>query len=207
MNKKSILLGILLLLLSSFTLYSEDTAENISVDYHVKGDQVFSIDLGLFLPLFYMDFTTDNSDYNFTSDTQLSIGGSGFISYGSYLNNNILVGAEFGGIFCYSPNENLFSMVPITVKGTYEWYLNHQFSIPLSMAAGISFTSYLENFHMDPLIMPGIGFNWYYNSNLAIGIKANYWIVPQFYQNSDYNLVGNFTDVRLSVQYNLSNGR
>jgi len=188
-------------------LYSEESPENLSVDYHVKGDQVFAIDLGLFLPLFYMDFSTEDSQYDFTSDTQLTLGGGGFISYGSYLNNNIMLGAEFGGIFCYSPNENLFSMVPLMVKGTYEWYLNNLFSIPFSLGAGISFTSYLEYFHVDPLLMPGIGFNWYYNSNLAIGIKANYWIVPQLYSNSDYNLVGNFADIRLSVQYNLSNGR
>lgn len=207
MNKKSILLGSLLLLLSSFTLQAEEVKDNISVDYHVKGDQIFSIDLGLFIPLFYMDFSTENSNHDFLSDTQLGLGGSGFISFSSYLNNNVTLGAEFGGVFAYSPNGNLFSMIPLTVKGGYELYLNHRFSIPFTLGAGISFNSYLENFRVDPIIMPGIGLNWYYNSNLAIGLKANYWIVPEIYKEADYNLIGNFSEVRLSVQYNISNGR
>jgi len=202
LHKKRVLLGLLILstVLTSLSA-QEDAPEIIAVDYHIKGDQVFSIEAGLFLPLFFADFTPGDSDKGALSSTNLSLGGSGFLSYCGYLNNHWRIGGEFGGIFAYSPNENLFSMVPIMVKSSYEIYLNQQFSLPLYLSAGISLTSYLDNFRVDPILIPGIGFFWNYGAEWSFGVKYNYWLVAEIFEEEKYTILGNFSDVKLAVEY------
>lgn len=202
MNKKAILLmSWLIVFLPAFLTAQEEEPAIIPVDYHIKGDQIFTIEAGLFIPMFFADFSPEDNDGDVLSSTNLSLGGAGFLSYCGYLNNNIRLGGEFGGVFAYSPNENLFSMVPIMVKAAYEFYLGPQISVPVFLSAGISLTQYLENFRVDPILKPGVGVYYNYNSEWSFGFKYSYWLVPEIFQEHEYTMLGNFSDVRLSVEY------
>ena len=166
------------------------------------GDQVFSINAGLFIPLFMQD-PSPESGKDAISSTNLSNGGTGSLYYGAYLNNNIQLGMEIGAMFARSPNDNNFYMVPITFRGTYEIQLkNNLFSIPLFVGAGMSMTSYLDEFHVDLLVKPGAGFFWNHNTSWSFGTNLSYWWVPQIYPSDpEYTRFGNFMDVSLSAVY------
>jgi len=166
------------------------------------GDQIFSINAGLFIPLFIHN-PSPASGEDAINSSNLSIGGTGSLYYGAYLNNNFQLGMEIGAMFSRSPNDNNFYMVPITFRGSYEFQLkNNLFSIPVFLGAGMCMTSYLEDFHVDMIFKPGAGFFWNYSSNWSFGTNMTYWWVPQIYpSDSELNRLGNFMDVSLSAVY------
>lgn len=178
-------------------------ARPVAIEYNGLGDQVFSINAGPFFPLFIHNPSPEKGEDSVTS-SNLSIGGTGALYYGAYLNNNVQLGIEIGAMFAQSPNDNNFYMVPITFRGTYEFQLmNNLFTIPLYLGAGMSMTSYLDDFHVDMILKPGAGFYWNYSSSWSFGTNATYWWVPQIYPaDKEYNRIGNFTDVSLSAKYN-----
>ena len=126
----------------------------IDIEYHSMGDQIFSINAGLFFPLFFQN-PSPGSGEDAISSTNLSLGGTGHLYYGAYLNNNVILGMEIGAMFARSPNRNNFYMVPIMFRGTYEFqFKNNLFTVPVHLGAGISMTSYLDDFHVDMILNP-----------------------------------------------------
>ena len=180
---------------------SEDDV-TIEIDYNSMGDQVFSINAGVFIPLFFQNPFPGSGEKAIT-DTNLSVGGTGNLYYGAYLNNHVQLGMEIGAMYAQSPNDNNFYMVPITVRGTYEFqFQNNLFTVPVFLGAGISMTSYEDDFHVDMILKPGAGFFWNYSSSWSFGTNLTYWWVPQLYSSDpEYNRFGNFMDVSLSAAY------
>ena len=174
----------------------------IDIEYHSMGDQIFSINAGLFFPLFFQN-PSPGSGEDAISSTNLSLGGTGHLYYGAYLNNNVILGMEIGAMFARSPNRNNFYMVPIMFRGTYEFqFKNNLFTVPVHLGAGISMTSYLDDFHVDMIFKPGAGFFWNQSSDWSFGTNLTYWWVPQIYPSDpDYNRLGNFMDMSLSAVY------
>ena len=202
----SIILTLLILMLPAFMSAQEkDNPEEdatVNIDYHSMGDQVFSINAGLFIPLFMHNPSPEEGE-TAVSSTNLSLGGTGHLYYGAYLNNHVQLGMEIGAMFARSPNENNFYMVPIIFRTTYEIQLkNNLFSIPLSLGGGMCMTSYLDDFHVDMILKPGAGFFWNYSSDWSFGTNLTYWWVPQIYPSDpEYNRLGNFMDASLSAVY------
>lgn len=200
-------LFMLIFLLFSMLSYAEEAQEeekpeNSRIEYHTMGDQVFGINAGLFIPLFINNPALSWSDSDAFNSTNLSVGGHGALYYGAYLNNNIQLGMEVGAIFATSPNKHNFYMIPITIRGTYEFqFLNNLISVPVSLGAGINMSSYLENFHVDMILKPAVGAYWNHSSSWSFGLNTTYWWVPQIYKDKEYNRIGNFMDVSLSAVY------
>ena len=177
----------------------EEEPEYEKVEYYTLGDQTFSINAGLFFPLFYHDPTPAGDSA--IADTNLGLGGTGSIAYDAYLNNNIKLGLEVGGMFAFSPNDNAFGMVPITARGTYEFHFG-QFSLPLYLGAGINIITYQENVNVQFLLKPGISFYWNFNSDWSFGANLVYWWSPEIiFEDHTHDRIGNFLDFTLSAQY------
>jgi len=198
----------LIFLFFSMLAYAQENPEDKNpakskIDYHLLGDQVFGINAGLFVPLFFNNPSLDWGDSDAFKSTNLSLGGFGSLYYGAYLNNNVQLGMEIGAIFSGSPNKHNFYMVPITFRGTYEFQLKgNLFTVPLYLGAGINMTSYQSSFNVELILKPGAGFYWNFNSNWSFGTNMTYWWVPQIYPNeSRYNRIGNFMDVSLTAMY------
>jgi hypothetical protein len=177
----------------------EDEQEDIKplkVDYYSLGDQSFSVSAGLFIPLFFFDV-----DDSAAAVTNLTVGGNGSLMYEAYLNNNIKIGMEVGGIFAYSPNDNPFFMIPITARFAYEFHFG-QFSMPIYLGAGINIISYDEESDVQILFKPGISLLWNYNSDWSFGGNLVYWIAPEIiFEDPDQSRIGNFLDFTISAQY------
>lgn len=202
------ILFMLIFLLFSMLSFAEEAeeAENpekYKIEYNSMGDQAFSINAGLFIPLFINNPSLSWGDSDAFNSTNLSVGGQGSLYYGAYINNHIQLGMEVGAIFASSPNKHNFYMIPITARVSYEFqYLNNLISVPVYMGVGMNMTSYLDSFNVEMIFKPGVGAYWNYSSNWSFGINTVYWWVPQLYRNGTYNRIGNFMNVSLSAVYN-----
>jgi len=188
------------LILLPLASQEQDNGEEFVLSYHSKGDQTFSIEAGLFLPLFTVDLS--GSDGVRSLSGQLSPGGSGFLSYCGYLSSNFRVGGEFGGMFAANLNDNMFYMVPIMVKSVYDININTYFTVPLYLSAGVTLNTYLDYFSVDPIIIPAVGFNWNYDSEWSFVLKYSFWIVPEIAAETNQSSLGVLSDLRLGVEYN-----
>src|SRR4030042_3366833 len=97
--------AILLVLLVAFCparVSAQAEEQPAPVTVYSLGQQSFSLSLGPFFPLFFMDF-----DGAILDSTNLSLGGIGSLQWGLHLGNHWLGGAGGGGVFSRSPEENL----------------------------------------------------------------------------------------------------
>ncbi|MDR2589174.1 MAG: hypothetical protein LBC67_07080 [Spirochaetales bacterium] len=162
------------------------------------GDQMIIISGGLFAPLFYQSLAGD------INSTRLTVGGVGSLQWSTYLNNNMSVGAEGGGMFAFTPNGRNLFMVPVTARFSYV-LRKHPFDFPLSLAAGLNFVRLDSTFRVMPIIKPGISGFWSYNSSWSFGLNLVYWWVPDIYMGPspprEQSRLGNFLEVSLSARY------
>jgi hypothetical protein len=202
LNKKLILLLTLFVFISGSIFAAsddEDDDRDTYVESFAMGDQMFFINGGVFIPLFFFD-----RSYDF-GKTNLTLGGTGSLCWQVFLSNHISVGAELGGMFALSPNKRVLYMIPLTAKATY-WIRFYPFEIPISLGLGGNLSILEEAAHIDFIAKPSIGFFWNFNEEWAFGANATYWFVPQIYSGSGmvesgHSMFGNFMDVTLSVLF------
>jgi len=201
LKKKIIILLTLLVFISGplFAVSDDDDDYDTYQETFSLGDQMFFINGGVFIPLFFFDRSLD------VKDTNLTLGGTGSLCWQVFLTNHLSVGAELGGMFALSPNKRVLYMIPLMLKATY-WIRFYPFEIPLSLGLGGNLSILEEAAHIDFIAKPGIGFYWNMNEEWAFGINATYWFVPQIYSGSgkvpsDNSMFGNFMDASLSVLF------
>ena len=206
--KKKLILLLTLLVFISGSLFAasnddeeddEDYDKDTYVETYSLGDQMFFINAGLFIPLFFFDRSLD------VYDTNLTLGGNGSLSWQVFLSNHLSVGAELGGMFALSPNKRILYMIPLTVKATY-WIRFFPFEIPIGLGLGGNLSIFDEAAHIDFIAKPQVGFYWNFNEEWAFGLNVTYWFVPQIYSGSgkvpsDNSMFGNFMDASLSVLF------
>lgn len=177
---------------------SGDEAEGDFVPTYTLGDQILSLNVGMLFPLFYTGGPDGRQDAN------LTLGGTGHLSWSSFLNNNLAVGGEFGGMFAFTPNRNTLFMIPLAARISY-FLRAYPFEFPLTLAAGVNFSRFRDSFKTDPIVIPGAGFYWNYSTEWAFGLDLRYWWVPQIYRGPDPpaedTRFGNFLGTTLSVLY------
>ncbi len=176
---------------------AQDEPEDEYIPAYTIGDQILSINLGLFFPLFY-------TGGDGAQDANLSLGGTGHLRWSSFVSDTVSVGGEFGGMFAFTPNRRTLFMIPLVARSTY-YIRRYPFEFPLSVAAGVNFSRLEENFKSDMIIMPGAGFYWNQSLEWAFGFDVRYWWIPQIYRGpsppADATRFGNFMSVTASVLY------
>jgi hypothetical protein len=177
---------------------SAQESEEPYIPIRILGDDMLIINGGLFIPLFFQSLS------GATASTQLSLGGVGSLQWSKYLNNDMAIGMEGGGMFAFSPNNRNLFMLPITIRYSYLLRL-HPFDFPLSFAAGVNFVRLGSNFQIFPIVKPGISIYWNYSAEWAFGINAVYWWTMDYHKgpnppNSESRF-GNFLELSLSARY------
>jgi hypothetical protein len=174
---------------------TEDGEELPAAGYSL-GDQIFSLNAGLCIPLFFFGGPQ-------VSPTNMSLGGAGSLHWAAYLNNHLTLGGELSGSFSFSPLGRTVAIIPITVKMSYFFYA-YPFEIPIHLGAGVSITTLEELYHVGPILKPGASFYWNINGTWAIGLNLVYWFTPQWYVNPDLreqSRYGNFLETTFSLLY------
>ena len=211
MLKKLILISFSLILLNiGFLGAQEDTPEpgpltaKTRVNQRSLGDQAFSISAGVILPLFTVllhDYEAAGFSAGIT-DTRLSVGGQGSLAYSFYLSSNIKLSIQLGGTFQWDINRNLIYMIPITVKGSYEFHPFSRMTIPVHLALGVNMTSWNDFFIANFIVKPGFGVYFDWNTEWSFGVDFTYWFIPQLNVDiSGQQTLMNQADIMLGAEY------
>jgi len=209
--KKLILLTVSILLLNFGFLWAQEEAPEQGpltpqsrTNQRSLGDQAFTISAGVILPLFTV-LLNDYGAAGFSSgvtDTRLTVGGLGSLTYSFYLSSNVKLGLQLGGTFQWDINRNLMYMIPITVKGSYEFHPYSRITIPIHLALGINMTSWNDFFIVNMLIKPGFGVYFDWNVEWSFGMDFSYWLIPQLnVDNKGQQTLMNQMDIMLGAEY------
>jgi len=175
-----------------------------TVNQRYQGDQSFSISAGIIIPLFTVllhDIDISEKGAGGTK-SQLTLGGIGYLTYNFYLFPNIKLGLQLGGTFKWDVNRNLLYMVPLVLRGAYEFRPLGRMTIPLYLGLGIDMVSWKEEFEVDFLLKPGFGVYFDWNVEWSFGVDFYYWFVPQLAsKDKQYNSIVNFLDITLAAEY------
>jgi len=204
---KRTLLLILILCTGSVLLHADPPApaENPSGDgqvIHVLGDQAFAFSLGGLIPLFH--YRLSNGD---VEGTNLFPGLKSSLQYFTYLTNSLTVGVELDGGLAFTPNFNIYWFLPIMGKVTYFLPVG-DFTIPLSLSAGVNFQKFLEWSRADLVVKPEIGFAMRIDPDFTLCFTAAWWFIPQIANDTQENfssgqsVLANFLDVGVMLIYN-----
>ncbi|GAB4222314.1 MAG: hypothetical protein Kow009_14070 [Spirochaetales bacterium] len=189
---------LLFLIFLPLTLYGQEDETTPYVPTYVLGNQMLIINAGLFVPLFFQSLGGE------IDNTNLSLGGVGSIQWSTYLNNQMTLGVEGGGMFAFSPNGRTLFMLPVTAR--YAYLLRaYPFEFPLSISAGINFTRLSSMFKILPIVKPGVSVYWNYSLEWAFGVNFFYWWTPNLYLGPEppksESRFGNFLEISLSALY------
>jgi hypothetical protein len=186
-----------LFILPSFT-QEEGDGEDVFLPLYDLGDQMMTINAGLFIPLFYQ------SSGGAVSPTNLTVGGLGSLQWNAFLNNDMSVGVEVAGMFAFSPNRRTLFMLPITGRYTY-FIRSYPFEFPIFIGAGINFSRLSDSTHVELILKPGFSALWNYNAEWSFGLSAVYWWIPQIYLGpsppQSHTRFGNFMETSISALY------
>ena len=173
-------------------------AAALTYDHRVPGDRSMTIALGPTFPLFIQDFAGN------VGPTNLTLGANIGLDIQFYLTNNFKLGGELKGFAAGDPNNNLLFMVPITVKGDYEFDF-FPFTIPVGLGAGICFNNYLSSTNINPVLAPTTGFFWNANTSWSFGANLTYWLIFDLYSGNpiptSQDRIGNFLESNIAAIY------
>lgn len=194
--KRTFIICVLLALTGVTTLFAQTDGPATTLDYVPikKGDQFIHVDLGLSVPLFYI------TPGGIETDTNLDLGGSGRIGYSRFITPRISIGGSFGFSFNGTIGDNTYLALPIVFRTSYELVFN-RIHIPISFSAGGIFQTYRSRNYFGFLLKPEVGAYYQYSPDWSFGATISWDFVPQWYDNSSDNRVGNFFDAMLGLRY------
>lgn len=172
----------------------ESEWEGASLTKYVRGDQTFAITLGLGKPLFFVTKTGN------TLDNNISLGGTGSLSYNYFLSPHFALGGEVSGFFAKTLGENMMYMIPFGLRATWQ-FIAGSFEFPVSLLVGGASQNYLGKDYFGFFAKPGLGAYWRFNPDWSFGVNTAWWWVPQMTDDSSTSVFGNFAELTLSARY------
>ena len=103
---------------------------------YTRGDQTFTISLGMLFPVFFVSKSGD------LLDNKISLGGAGSLAYNYFLNSNLFIGGILEGSFSQTLGKNFLYLIPIGFTAGYQFVLR-RFEFPLSITVGGMTEQYL----------------------------------------------------------------
>jgi len=180
------------------TIESDWNATNFAP--YTRGDQIFSINLGLVMPLFFSD---QQIGY---LDTKMGLGGMGSLGYFYFLGPHLFLGVQLSGMFAATEGKNMYFIVPIGLSVGYQFVLK-RFEFPFYLMAGIAPQTHQQRSYFG-FFSKAVGSAFFrFNSEWSFGLNTSLWWVPQWTKKtrSDYegniNIHGFFWEIGLGARY------
>ncbi len=211
MSRKNVILASILLLLAAGWSAAQDsepeetpfTPQN-RTNQRSLGDQSFGITAGVFVPLpTYLLQSYGTYSPGFT-DSKLSVGGMGSLTYSFYLNDNLKLGVNLTGSFTRDINSIFAYLIPVSIKASWEFHPWSRVSIPVHLSMGMCMTSWNDYFVIDMILKPGLGVYWDYSYEWSFGMDFGYWFIPQLGTgsgNENQRSIASFLDISLTAEY------
>jgi hypothetical protein len=170
-------------------------------DYFQKGDGLFNLRLGGNGAI--ATINPNDGTVNYFSDTNIKYGLGLTVSYLTFVTNKLALGGEVSPFFNSTLTGRMLYTVPLTFECVY-MLGKAPYYFPVGIGAGVALSDINEYFHVDPIIKPRVGFYYQFTTALLLGIEAQYQFIPQiYYENSDYNRIGNFLTIQISAVYHM----
>ncbi len=161
-----------------------------------KGDKFVKIGLSLGVPLF------NTSREKFAIKPNIYPGGSIDLGFGYYVLNGFSLGGTLSFQFFPTKAKNLYFAVPISFDMAYTFAIS-KWRIPLGIGIGGVFESYNGNGgkYFGMLFRPEAGVYYQYSPSWSFGGKLSWLILPQWYEDTTKNRIGNFFNISLAARY------
>jgi len=177
--------------------YSEDFDSDwdyLMPPLYSQGDKTFTISLGLVFPtMWYHNQELVDSKLNAT-------GGTGALGFNYFLNSNIFLGGEIGGLFNGTIAGTMLFLVPIGLRGGYQ-FVAGKFEIPLSLTVGIAPVRHMAQEYFGMFIKGGSSLYYRYSPDWSFGLNAYWMWVPQWPADRTKDVYINFIDLTLAARY------
>lgn len=185
-----------------------EAIEEEFLEAYSLGSQTFTINAGLLMPLFFhFPGASSVEDLNTFEPAwgQLSLGGMGSLSWGSYLTPRFALGAKLAGTFSFTPQGAVQSMIPITMWAEY-LFRSGSFEFPVSLQGGLVINRVYEQIYFGPIVIPGISGYYNLNAEWGLGLSLDYFWVPEIYFGDKANKTGfgNLLELSFSARYHFS---
>ncbi|MDR0685480.1 MAG: hypothetical protein LBF83_10190 [Spirochaetaceae bacterium] len=168
--------------------------EGVSLTGYTRGDQTFTISLGMLFPLFFVSKSGD------LLENKISLGGAGSLAYNYFLNSNLFIGGILQGSFSQTLGKNFLYLIPIGFTAGYQFVLQ-RFEFPLSITVGGMTEQYLTYNGYWIFFKPQASTFFRFNSDWSFGLNVAWWLVPQWTNDPERDATGNFIELTLCARY------
>jgi hypothetical protein len=201
--RKAPALFLLFLLGLSVTLFAqEDTDPSIEPgweDYinelYARGDQTFSISLGVGFPIAFVN-NGDVIDHRITPP----VGGTGALSYLYYLGPSFFLGGDISLLFLPTIGKNTVFITSLGAKAGTQLILG-RFEFPFSFMLGPTFQTYLDFGYIGFFMKGGACAFFRATHEWSFGLMSNLSWYPQWTNEPKKDVDGFFVDLSIVARY------
>jgi len=143
-------------------------------ELYSRGDQTFSISLGVIFPLFFLN-NGSMMDHNFSPP----VGGTGSLAYTHFLSPNFFLGGEIGIMFNSTLGNNTVFFIPIGLRTGWQ-FIFKRLEIPLTITAGVVPQTYLDYEYAGFFLRGGISFFYRFSPEWSFGLNSDWNWFPQW---------------------------
>ena len=169
-------------------------------DLYSRGDQTFTISLGVIFPTVFYN-NTEKVPHNFNPP----VGGAGSLAYTHFLSSHFFLGVEIGVNFNYTLGQNTIFIIPIGVRTGWQ-FLFHRFEFPINLTVGFAPETYLDFRYIGLFIKGGASGFFRFSPEWSFGLNTDWHWYPQWPQkdgkpDSERNMYANIFALTLAARY------
>jgi hypothetical protein len=201
--QKAAALFLILFLGLSVLLFAQDDSDpavepdwdDYKIDLYSKGDQTFSISLGVGFPITFIN-NGEIIDHKITPP----IGGTGALNYNYYLNSSLFAGGDLSLLFLPTIGGNTVYIVSLGAKfGTQ--FIAGRFEFPVSATLGMTLQTYLDFGYFGFFMKGGVCAYFRATHEWSFGLMSNLCWFPQWTNEPAKNIDGLFVDLSIIARY------
>jgi len=188
-------LGMTVLLTAQETPDIEVDWDDYSMDLYTRGDQTFTISLGVVFPTLFF-FKDENMNHQITPP----VGGTGSLAYYYYFNSFFFTGFEVGIMVLPTLANNALYIIPLGARAGTQ-FIKGRFEFPVYMSFGMAWQNYLNLGYYGIYARAGGGAFFRPIADWSFGLSTSWSWFPQWTNEPSKNVAGNFVDLTLSARY------
>lgn len=127
-------------------------------------------------------------------------GGSGTLGFYSFLSSWFAVGGDFSFAYSETLGSNVYYFIPLMARAMAQLTVG-KFEFPILLGIGGSFQNYVDRMYFGLTIQPEIGAFYRIRQDWSAGVMCGLYIMPQWFDNEEYNYTGYIMTTTLSVRY------